>query len=101
MKRLNQALLLGMSLGLANIVMAESFKEHSEWMATAAYPSVTQLSTTATARPENFKQQSGWVIIIPSRGPSQCAVTSSQRDPARGATSLSNRFNDSSSNQCS
>ena len=100
MKRVTQALLLGLSLGLANIVMAESFKEHSDWMVTAAYPSGTQLSTTATSLPENFKEQSAWVTTVPSRGPSQCAVTSFRSNPAKGATALSNRFNDSSSNLC-
>ena len=95
MKRLNQVLLLGMSLGLANIVMAESFKEHSEWMVTSAYPSDTQLSTTATVLPEHFQRYSEGAEIIPSRGPSQCAVSSS-----RGANPFPNRFNDSSSNVC-
>jgi len=100
MKKFPKALLLGMSLGVANIAMAESFNEHSEWMVTSAYPSDTQMSSTAKALPENFKEQSEWAAVIPSHGPSQCAFTSSRGDSPRGATALSNRFNDSSSNVC-
>ena len=100
MKLLSKALLLGMSLGLASIAMAESFNEHSAWMVTSAYPSDTQMSSTAKALPENFKEQSEWAAVIPSHGPSQCAVTSSRWDSHRGNTALSKRFNDSSSNLC-
>ena len=94
MKPVHQALLLGMSLGLANLVIAEPFKEQSEWVTISAYPSGSRLSTTAAAVSENFKEQSEWAAIIPSRGPSQCAVGS------RGANPFPNRFNESASNVC-
>lgn len=100
MKRLHQALLLGMSLGLAHLVIAEPFKEQSEGMASSAYLSGSGTNITTATLPDHFKKQSEEVGIILNPDPSQCAVTSSQWAPSSGANSSSNRFNDSSNNLC-
>ena len=99
MKRLPQALLLGMSLGLANIAMAEHFNDKS-LIASTNYLEPPSKAWNYVSVPNGFKERSSWVPVVPSEGPILCSVDPPWSKASKDPHPIAGRFNDKYSNRC-
>src|SRR5512144_210678 len=99
MKRLPQALLLGISLGLANIAMAEHFNDKS-LIASTNYPEPPSRAENYASIPDEFKERSSWAPVVPSEGPTLCSVDPPWSKASKEPYQISGRFNDKESNLC-
>ena len=99
MKQLTQALLLGMSLGLANIAMAEHFNDKSV-IASINYPAPPMSAENYVAVSDHFNERSSWAPVVPSEGPTLCSVDPPWSKASKEPYQLTDRFNDKYSNSC-
>ena len=99
MKQLLQALLLGMSLGLANIAMAEHFNDQS-LIASTNYPEPPSRAENYASVPDEFKERSSWAPVVPSEGPTLCSVDPPWSKASKDPHPIADRFNDKYSNSC-
>ena len=99
MKRLPQALLLGMSLGLVNIAMAEHFNDKS-LIASTNYPAPPLRAENYAAVSDHFKEGSRWAPVVPSEGPTLCSVDPPWSKASKDPHPIADRFNDKYSNSC-
>src|SRR5512144_1455855 len=99
MKRLPQALLLGMSLGLANIAMAEHFNDKS-LIASTNYPAPPIRAENYVAVSDHFNERSSWAPVVPSEGPTLCSTNPLWSKASEDPYQLTGRFVDKYSNNC-
>ena len=99
MKRLPQALLLGMSLGLANIAMAQHFNDKS-LIELTNYPEPPSRAENYVAVSDHFNERSSWAPVVPSEGPILCSVDPTWSKASADPYQLTGRFTDKYSNNC-
>ena len=99
MKRLPQAVLLGMSLGLANIALAEHFNDKS-LIESTNYPAPPSRAENYVAVSDHFNEESSGVPVVPSEGPILCSTNPPWLKASEEPYQLTGRFADKYSNNC-